>query len=217
MSTLGTSQNSSLESSRGKLIQRVLRLYEDQNQHPQDNNITFWKNLVERYFDSKASFKFDIFRSPLEKRSFEPCLEALPRIFAVKFESGVQKELLNILNPREYILDDGRFFLECEEASIVSTIDNMLVINRGTLRVIFGQDLKIQLWEFMSRECQEYVSREDMHDGGPDSSRVNEFGFTPEYSRCLLIAEVVESMKSKMVYPNSLANFQAINSADGKK
>jgi hypothetical protein len=59
--------------------------------------------------------------------------------------------------------------------------DNSVTTN-GSLRILYDEEFKIQIFEFISKEHQEYPIKD------PNNSLVNEFGITPQFSRTLIVS-----------------------------
>mmetsp|Transcript_23813 Transcript_23813/g.39169 ORF Transcript_23813/g.39169 Transcript_23813/m.39169 type:complete len:273 (-) Transcript_23813:540-1358(-) len=194
----------------GQCVLRLLQYNEDQRRRPKDNNIEFWRRFMAEYFSEKAKMKVDVWNAEYgEVRCFEPCAEVLPRLFKTKFDSGIKEELVYMENPCEYLLHNGAVVMDCPRAVLVSVFDNAQVCNYGHLRVSFTDNLKIVCWEFCTRAHEEMLPRPLLQQKRSLSgnvevllppSPVNEFGLTPQYVRCLQIADVVHDMKDLMTY-----------------
>jgi hypothetical protein len=58
------------------------------------------------------------------------------------------------------------------------------VTTHGALRILYNEDFKIQIYEFVSKEHQEDPTKD------PTNSLVNEFGITPQFSRTLIVNKI---------------------------
>ncbi|XP_042067342.1 probable transcriptional regulator SLK1 [Salvia splendens] len=89
-------------------------------------------------------------------KGFEATSEMFPRLFKMKFESGMLDEILYIDSPRAHKVPDG-LVLELRKAVQTSVYKTFRVVHNGKLRVVFRHDLKILSWEFCienHEECQ---------------------------------------------------------------
>lgn len=109
--------------------------------------LCFSKNIV--YKSSSLCFSF----------STEASFEELPRLWKIKFESGVLEELLFLGFPQEHKLPSGVTLLEYDKAVQQSVYEQFRVIHEGKLRVFFRHDLKILSWEFCASHHDEYLLR----------------------------------------------------------
>jgi hypothetical protein len=75
----------------------------------------------------------------------EATFEVLPRLNEIKFGSGVIDELLFLDMPREIRLPSGIMMLEYAKAVQESVYEQLRVVREGQLRVIFTQDLKVNM------------------------------------------------------------------------
>ncbi len=55
------------------------------------------------------------------------------------------------------------------------------VTTHGSLRILYDKYFKIKIYEFLSKEHQEFPTKD------PTNSLVNEFGITPQFSRTLIV------------------------------
>jgi hypothetical protein len=55
------------------------------------------------------------------------------------------------------------------------------VTTHGSLRILYDSNFKIQIYEFISKQHQEYPTKDS------NNSLVNEFGITPQFSRILIV------------------------------
>jgi hypothetical protein len=68
----------------------------------------------------------------------------LPRLFQVKYDSGVLEELLYVDIPNEYMLASGVHILEYHRAVQESVFDQLRVVRHGQLRIVFSTDEKVR-------------------------------------------------------------------------
>ncbi|CAA2979504.1 Hypothetical predicted protein [Olea europaea subsp. europaea] len=160
---------------------RRLTHYMYQQQHrPEDNNIEFWRKFVAEYFAPNAKkrwcvsmygsgrqaagvFPQDVWHCEIcnrkPGRGFEATVEVLPRLFKIKYESGILEELLYVDMPREYQNLSGQIVLDYSKAIQESVFEQLRVVRDGQLRIVFSPDLKICSWEFCARRHEELIPR----------------------------------------------------------
>eukprot|EP00850_Spirogloea_muscicola_P000082 SM000001S04484 [mRNA] locus=s1:429865:433832:- [translate_table: standard] len=147
----------------------------------QNNNIDFWRQFVSEYFSPGARkrwcvssygndgrqpagvFPQDVWHCELcgadPGRGFETTVEVLPRLFKIKYDSGIFEELLFVDVPTEYTLPLGGTVLEYGRAIQESVFEALRVVRTGKLRVKFSPDCKIVSWEFCTVKHEELFSR----------------------------------------------------------
>ncbi|XP_022849898.1 transcriptional corepressor SEUSS-like [Olea europaea var. sylvestris] len=145
-----------------------------------DNNIEFWRKFVAEYFAPNAKkrwcvsmygsgrqaagvFPQDVWHCEIcnrkPGRGFEATVEVLPRLFKIKYESGILEELLYVDMPREYQNLSGQIVLDYSKAIQESVFEQLRVVRDGQLRIVFSPDLKICSWEFCARRHEELIPR----------------------------------------------------------
>uniref|UniRef100_A0A0C9QW91 TSA: Wollemia nobilis Ref_Wollemi_Transcript_4428_3641 transcribed RNA sequence n=1 Tax=Wollemia nobilis TaxID=56998 RepID=A0A0C9QW91_9CONI len=152
-----------------------------------ENNIGFWRDLVHKYFAPGATERWclssyspsQMSRNaqglfPMEYwfcnlcgvqpgRGFEYSTDVLPRLFKIKYDSGLLDELLCVDLPEEsYILPQGKLVLVFLRAVHESIFPELRVVRYGKLRVTFGNNLKILSWEFCAKVHDEVVPRKNL-------------------------------------------------------
>lgn len=73
----------------------------------------------------------------------ETTVEVLPRLFKIKFDSGIQEELLFVDLPHEYRQASGHMVLEYGKAIQESVFEQLRVVREGQLRIVFSSELKV--------------------------------------------------------------------------
>jgi hypothetical protein len=73
----------------------------------------------------------------------ETTVEVLPRLFKIKFDSGILEELLFVDLPHEYRQSSGHMVLEYGKAIQESVFEQLRVVREGQLRVVFSSELKV--------------------------------------------------------------------------
>ncbi|KAL7123131.1 hypothetical protein ACP275_01G086100 [Erythranthe tilingii] len=148
-----------------------------------DNNIAYWKKFVSEYYASGAKKRWcfskyenielhtsgvfcpvstetwycDICCSKSGK-GLEATSDIFPKLFKIKFESGMLDEILFLDSPRACKIPCG-LVLEYGKATQESVYENFRVVHVGTLRVVFRYDLKILSWEFCAQNHEEFLLR----------------------------------------------------------
>jgi hypothetical protein len=84
-------------------------------------------------------------------------------------------------SPEEYSVDDGKFLLVIPNFTLMEKYSDNIVTTHGSLRILYDVNFKINIYEFTSKEHQEYPTKD------PNNSLVNEFGITPQFSRTLIV------------------------------
>ncbi|XP_073395669.1 uncharacterized protein [Physcomitrium patens] len=165
----------------GACARRLMQYLYHQRHRPPDNNIAFWRNFVEKYFARSAKkrwcvtqygsggrqptgvFPQDMWHCEIcgtnPGRGFETSVEVLPRLFKIKFDSGIQEELLFVDMPHECRLASGQTVLEYGKAIQESVFEQLRVVREGQLRIVFSAELKILSWEFCARSHEELLPR----------------------------------------------------------
>ncbi|EYU38989.1 hypothetical protein MIMGU_mgv1a004070mg [Erythranthe guttata] len=99
----------------------------------------------------------------IQRVAFAPLLDEatsdiFPKLFKIKFESGMLDEILFLDSPRACKIPCG-LVLEYGKATQESVYENFRVVHVGTLRVVFRYDLKILSWEFCAQNHEEFLLR----------------------------------------------------------
>lgn len=108
-------------------------------------------------------------------------------VFKSKFEENLSLTGIFLENPEEYTTNDGKHLLIVNNFSMIENYSNILVTTQGILRILFDENLKIEIYEFLSKN----------HQSIPNDINypiVNDFGITPQYSRALILSEVLTEM-----------------------
>ncbi|KAL0312655.1 UNVERIFIED_CONTAM: putative transcriptional regulator SLK1 [Sesamum radiatum] len=150
--------------------------------HMHDNDISYWKKFVSEYYapDSKKRWCFSTYENidlhtgvfcpkSMETwccdicgsrpgKGLEATFDILPRLFKIKFESGMLDEILFLDLPRACQIPSG-MVLEYGKAIQESGYENFHVVHEGKLRIVFRYDLKILSWEFCAQSHEEYLLR----------------------------------------------------------
>eukprot|EP00250_Pteridium_aquilinum_P003296 c13620_g1_i1 orf=702-3743(+) len=171
----------------GRCIQVLMRYIQEQQKRPTGDDILFWKNLVNEFFVPGATkrwclssynsmpmgrhaqnlFPMDYWFCNLcgvhPGRGFESSTDVLPRLFKIKYASGLVDELLFLDTAEErYMLPNGRLVLEFPRAVHESIFPELRVVRYGRLRVTFSSSFKIFSWEFCTKMHEEVVPRKSL-------------------------------------------------------
>ncbi|XP_024520157.1 transcriptional corepressor SEUSS [Selaginella moellendorffii] len=167
---------------------QVFMLYiQEQRKRPQDNNINFWRAFVHKYFAPGATkrwcltsysttpvgrhaqglFPMDYWYCNLcgiqPGRGFESGTDVLPRLFKIKYDSGLLDELLFLdVATEKYSVPSGKVVLEYARAVHESVFLELRVIRHGKLRITFNSQFKICSWEFCTKAHEEVVPRKNL-------------------------------------------------------
>uniref|UniRef100_A0A7I4FR68 Uncharacterized protein n=1 Tax=Physcomitrium patens TaxID=3218 RepID=A0A7I4FR68_PHYPA len=166
----------------------IVSYIQEQRKRPPDNNITFWRGLVHTFFEPGALKRWCLSSfntSPVGRhaqglfpmefwfcnlcgvqpgRGFESCTDVLPRLFKIKYDSGLLDELLFLDLAEEYVLPSGKMVLVYFGAVHESIFAELRVIRYGTLRVTFSPSYKIQAWEFCTKSHEELVPYKNLQE-----------------------------------------------------
>ncbi|KAK1642002.1 hypothetical protein QYE76_059807 [Lolium multiflorum] len=168
----------------GTCARRLNQYMYHQQHRPQGNNIEYWRKFVKEYFAPTAKKRWcvslygsdrqttgvfpqgmqlqDVWHCEIcnqkPGRGFETTFEVLPRLYQIKYESGLE-ELLYIDMPRESTNASGQITLDYMKAIQESVFEQLRVVREGHLRVVFNPDLKIVSWEFCARHHEELIPR----------------------------------------------------------
>ena len=160
-------------------------------------NIFFWESYVSHYFSQKINYCI-IMNYEGNQWVFRSGYDTLPLIFKEKF--GENKKIINICldGVNEYVLapikDEGnRYMLKVDKLSIIEKYGECFILNEGVLTVIFDKYLKIINYEF-----QTSMHKRLNNDENNDLSSLNDFGLTPQFSRTLVISEVLTEMNESI-------------------
>ncbi|MCO5613148.1 hypothetical protein L7F22_067424 [Adiantum nelumboides] len=170
-----------------RCIQVLLRYIQEQRKRPAANDILFWKTLVNEFFVPGATkrwclssynsmpmgrhaqnlFPMDYWFCNLcgvhPGRGFESSTDVLPRLFKIKYASGLEDELLFLdIAEGRYMLPNGKLVLEFPRAVHESKFPELRVVRYGRLRVTFSSSFKICSWEFCTKMHEEVVPRKDL-------------------------------------------------------
>jgi hypothetical protein len=120
---------------------------------PADNSLDWWTQFVGDYFSPDAVMKLSfqgIPQHPLQAPgSYPPQPPAevpfrlLPRLFELKYGSGLKTEFICLSAFNEYPMPNGNMLLVCPGAMEFSIHDGYCVSKLGCLRVEFTPELKM--------------------------------------------------------------------------
>ena len=90
----------------------------------------------------------------------------------------------------EVNVEDKKYLLKVSQLTMVEKYsDTNIVITKGSLRVLFNDQLKIEIFEFVS------TSHQEIKESSQNIFYVNEFGITPKFLRSLFITESLCEME----------------------
>lgn len=126
-----------------------------QNKRP-NNSLQFWTAFVQEYFAPGAHIRVTLSGSGptnneaqgCEARSLEAPLEVLPRLFHLKYDSGLKEELLYLSDPQEIEVPGGRHMLTSTLAVEESVFETLRIKRYGRLMVLLTPAMKIITYDF---------------------------------------------------------------------
>jgi hypothetical protein len=102
-------------------------------------------------------------------------------VFKSKFDESLTFYGAYLEFPEEYCVSDGKFLIIVPNITLMEKYYDNYVTTHGSLRILYDENFKIEIYEFVSKDHQEYPTRES------STSLVNEFGITPQFSRTLIV------------------------------
>ena len=178
----------------GKLLLIMNEFFNNQkNSEKVCKNISFWESYVSQYFSQKINY-CAIMNQDDNQWVFRSGFETLPLIFKEKYSENMTLISICLDGPNEYILmptqeEGNRYMLKINKLSKIEKYGDNFIITNGILTVIFDKNLKIVNYEFQSLTHKKINSDENN-----DSISLNDFGLTPQFSRTLVISEVLTEM-----------------------
>ena len=178
----------------GKLLLIMNEFFNNQkNSEKVCKNISFWESYVSHYFSQKINY-CAIMNQDDNQWVFKSGFETLPLIFKEKYSENMTLISICLDGPNEYILmptqeEGNRYMLKINKLSKIEKYGDNFIITNGILTVIFDKNLKIVNYEFQSLTHKKINSDENN-----DSISLNDFGLTPQFSRTLVISEVLTEM-----------------------
>ncbi len=104
-------------------------------------------------------------------------------IFKTKFDENLTFIGAYLESPEEYAINDGNYMIQIANFTLMEKYSDNFVTTHGNLRILYDENFKIKVYEFVSKEHQEYPTKD------PNNSLVNEFGITPQFSRTLIVRD----------------------------
>ncbi|XP_073018487.1 uncharacterized protein [Primulina eburnea] len=171
--------------------ERVNEFVSELRNRPKDNNIKFWKKLVADFFAPHAKKRWCVSLYKKDKQietlfskavwqcdlcnekagcGFEISGEPLPRLYKIKYDTGLLEEHLRIDAPSEHRDESGQIYVRYSEAVEETEYEQVRIVRYGQLRVVFSPDLKVCSWDFCSRNHEEFIRRNSI------TSQVHQLG-----------------------------------------
>ena len=183
----------------GKLLLIMNEYFNNQkNSEKVCKNISFWEAYVSQYFNPKIIY-CAIMNQDNNQWIFKSGYETLPLIFKEKYCENMSLVSVCLDGPDEYILspnnkeEGNRYMLKINKLSKIEKYGDKFTITNGILTVIFDKYLKIVNYEFQSLSHKK-INNED----NTDDISLNDFGLTPQFSRTLVISEVLTEMQKSI-------------------
>ena len=178
----------------GKLLLIINELFNNQkNSEKVCGNILFWESYVYHYFSTKVNY-CEIMNQEGNQWVFRSGYETLPLVFKEKYSENMTLISISLDEPNEYILapsqeEGNRYMLKVNKLIKIEKYDDKYVMTTGVLTVIFDKLLKIVDYEFQS-----LFHNKMNYDENNENMSLNDFGLTPQFSRTLVICEVLTEM-----------------------
>lgn len=170
----------------GKLVV-IINEYFNKHKHIKENSIEYWKDFVSNYFTEKCKYSIIIDQEGKDW-TFNAGYKTLPLIFKDKYEENLTLLSVNLDDPEEYQISENKHLLILNNFAKFEKYSDNLVITNGKLRVLFDYNLKIEIYEFISKSYTQIPTKD------VSCSLVNDFGITPQFSRTLIISEALTEM-----------------------
>ena len=145
------------------------------------------------YFSTKVNY-CEIMNQEGNQWVFRSGYETLPLVFKEKYSENMTLISISLDEPNEYILapsqeEGNRYMLKVNKLIKIEKYDDKYVMTTGVLTVIFDKLLKIVDYEFQS-----LFHKKMNYDENNENMSLNDFGLTPQFSRTLVICEVLTEM-----------------------
>ena len=182
----------------GKLLLIINELFNNQkNSEKVCGNILFWESYVYHYFSQKVNY-CEIMNQEGNQWVFRSGYETLPLVFKEKYSENMTLISISLDEPNEYILapsqeEGNRYMLKVNKLIKIEKYDDKYVMTTGVLTVIFDKLLKIVDYEFQS-----LFHNKMNYDENNENMSLNDFGLTPQFSRTLVICEVLTEMNKEI-------------------
>ena len=182
----------------GKLLLIINELFNNQkNSEKVCGNILFWESYVYHYFSTKVNY-CEIMNQEGNQWVFRSGYETLPLVFKEKYSENMTLISISLDEPNEYILapsqeEGNRYMLKVNKFIKIEKYDDKYVMTTGVLTVIFDKLLKIVDYEFQS-----LFHNKMNYDENNENMSLNDFGLTPQFSRTLVICEVLTEMNKEI-------------------
>ena len=182
----------------GKLLVIMNEYFNNQkNSENVCKNMSFWESYVAQYFSQAINY-CAIMNHEGSQWVFKSGYDTLPLIFKEKYSENLTLISINLDGTNEYILnptkDEGnRYMLKVDKLSKIEKYGDCFIITEGILTVIFDKLFKIINYEFQSLSHKKMNNEENN-----DFISLNDFGLTPQFSRTLVISEVLTEMNESI-------------------
>ena len=116
----------------------------------------------------------------------------MPIVFKSQYDESLILMCADFGEPEEYNTSDGKYLLIVRKFSKIEQYGDNIVITKGSLRILFDMDLKIEIFEFLSNHHQEISPKHVF------CNELNDYGITPQFSRILIISESLTEMNASI-------------------
>ena len=182
----------------GKLLVIMNEYFNNQkNSENVCKNMSFWESYVAQYFSQIINYCV-IMNHEGSQWVFKSGFDTLPLIFKEKYSENLTLISINFDGTNEYILnplkeEGNRYMLKIDKLSKIEKYGDCFIITDGILTVIFDKAFKIINYEFQSLSHKKMNNEENN-----DFISLNDFGLTPQFSRTLVISEVLTEMNESI-------------------
>ncbi|KAH3672775.1 hypothetical protein WICMUC_004181 [Wickerhamomyces mucosus] len=149
----------------------------------QVKNILYWKYIVTEAFSESGIMRHSV-KSGVSQRQFEFTVPIVPRVFFSVIQSGVVRMEVSPGALRAQVLANGTTYIESSRCCITHYYNDGSFVNlHGSMKVIFNQNLKMDLLDFQTNVVVpgvDWPSLEQLLSNEEKFSRIvkeyNEFG-----------------------------------------
>ncbi|GKT57509.1 topoisomerase II-associated protein PAT1 [Colletotrichum tofieldiae] len=128
------------------------------------DDLSYWNSFVNQFFSTKGVFRHSVHITDVEDQAdkqYEITYPALPRYFHTHFDSGVKNmQLIMEKGTTDRPLPGDGHWIENTKSSLVYWFESgSHLVATGTVRAHFDAEQKIELFEFLTSNHEEYISR----------------------------------------------------------
>lgn len=151
---------------KGHCLLKLMQFAEHLSGYPgtkQKDDLSYWTEFVHRFFSPRGVWKQTLHTVDDHEgdKQYEIGFPTLARYFSTHFESGVTNiQLILEKGTTDKPLTGDCHYIENSKASLQYWFeDRSHLVATGTVRAQFDQEQKIELFEFICTDFEEYISR----------------------------------------------------------